>query len=246
MSSYLSFASVYDRLTEDVNYEARSDYIAGFFSRCGITGGTLLDLACGTGKTAISFSKRGYSVIGVDASENMLSVAHQNALEEGADIFLVRQEMENLELLEPVDCAVCCLDSINHLPDLETVSLVFHKVYENLNDGGVFVFDVNSIFKHREILGDHIFIYDTDDVYLVWQNEYDAQTETVDIYLDFFYPEDGVYVRESEAFSERAYPVETLAGCLKAIGFTILGIYDDLTLEPHREESERIYFAVKK
>lgn len=247
MGGYGFFSNVYDTLTENVNYAARADYIADLLAENGITGGILLDLACGTGTLSIEMAKKGFEVIGVDASADMLSAAMNNAYNSEEDILFLCQPMQQLDLYGTINAAICTLDSINHLTDPEDVQATFDKVSLFTEAGGIFIFDINTVFKHRKILGDNTFVYDLDEVYCVWQNTLDVQTDTVQIDLDIFEMlEDGAYERSQESFCERAYPVDTIKTMLTAAGFETLAIYDELTENEPKEDSERLFIIARK
>ncbi len=247
MSGYGFFSSVYDKLTENVNYTARADYIADLLAENGIKGGILLDLACGTGTLSIEMSKKGFEVIGVDASADMLSVAMNNAYESEKNILFLCQPMQQLDLYGTINAAICTLDSINHLTEAADVQAAFDKVSLFTEPGGVFVFDVNTVYKHREILADNTFVYETDDVYCVWQNSLDKTTDTVQIDLDIFEQiDDGVYERMQESFCERAYPLTLLKEMLGKAGFETVAVYDELSREEPKENSERLFIVARK
>lgn len=247
MSGYGLFSFVYDKLTENVNYTARADYIADLLAENGITGGILLDLACGTGTLSIEMSKKGFEVIGVDASADMLSVAMNNAYESERNILFLCQPMQQLDLYGTINAAICTLDSINHLTDPADVQAAFDKVSLFTEPGGVFVFDVNTVYKHREVLADNTFVYDTDDVYCVWQNSLDKATDTVQIDLDIFEQiDEDVYERVQDSFCERAYPLTLLKEMLCKAGFETVAVYDELTHEEPKEESERLFIVARK
>lgn len=245
MSSYNIFSTLYDALTENVDYEVRSDYISDFFIASNLAPKSILDLACGTCSISIPFARKGIKVIGVDASEEMLSMASQKAIDESLDISLVNAKMQEFELLDGVDAVLCSLDSINHLTSIDDVKKTFENVYNSLNDNGIFVFDVNTIYKHQEILFDNTFVFDEEDYYLVWDNEQVDDYE-VRVLLDFFMFNGESYDRYSEEFNERAYELEDIKALLLEVGFCDISMYDDMTLDPPNDESERVYFVCKK
>ncbi|MBQ3044938.1 MAG: class I SAM-dependent methyltransferase [Clostridia bacterium] len=244
--SYDVFSGFYDRLTDNVEYEKRADYFCRLLSLCDIQGGILLDLGCGTGSMSVKMAEKGFDVIGVDSSVGMLGVAQQKAYETGRQILLLNQPMQDIDLYGTVDCAICVLDGINHLNDSDEVRQTFEKVSLFMNKGGAFAFDVNTIYKHRNVLADNAFIYDFDDLFCAWQNNYNSADNSVDIMLDFFEEEDGVYYRSSENFSEQAYELNDISLWLSDAGFDIIGIYDDLTTDPVKPDSERAVFLAKK
>lgn len=246
--SYGVFSEFYDALTANVSYDTVSQVLSSLLTRYGKSRGLLLDLACGTGSVSVRLAQKGYEVIGVDLSPEMLSEAQNKAYSAGQNILFLCQDMTALDLYGTVDAAVCTLDGLCHLPDEESVQAALRKVSLFMNPGGVFLFDVNSVYKHRAVLGNNTFVYDTDDVYCVWQNTLLSDGVTVQMDLDFFEPvsDEGDYVRQSERFTERAYPRETLEAMLKKAGFTVLDVFDGYSGKPAHDTSERLLFAVRK
>ena len=246
--SYGVFSEFYDALTANVSYDTVSQVLSSLLTRYGKGRGLLLDLACGTGSVSVRLAKKGYEVIGVDLSPEMLSEAQNKAYSAGQNILFLCQDMTALDLYGTVDAAVCTLDGLCHLPDEESVSAALGKVSLFMNPGGVFLFDVNSVYKHRAVLGNNTFVYDTDDVYCVWQNTLLPDGVTVQMDLDFFEPvsDAGDYVRQSERFTERAYPRETLEAMLRKAGYTVLDVFDGYSGKPAHDTSERLLFAVRK
>ena len=245
MSSYQTFAYLYDELTQNVEYEKRCDYILSFFEQNGIKSGTVLDLACGTGSMSIPIMKKGYNIIGVDLSEEMLEIASNRLFEAGNSFSLLKAKMQKFELSEKADACICCLDSINHLNNIDDVLATFKNVYDSLNNNGLFVFDVNTVYKHNEILADNTFVFDEDDYYLVWDNEA-VDDRTVRILLDMFILNGESYDRFSEEFEETAYSVEELSSLLNKVGFVDIKVYDELSYDEPKSDSERLYFVCKK
>ncbi len=247
MSGYDRFASVYDQLTGNVGYAQRADYLFMLLKNEGITAGTLLDLACGTGSLSVELCKKGFEVIGVDGSFEMLSVAREKCAPYGDKILLLCQDMTQLDLFGTIDCVVCSLDSINHLTEEADVYEAFRLVSLFMNQGGIFVFDVNTVHKHKNVLGDNTFIYEEDDVFCVWQNTYYEEDDSVEIYLDIFTQNnDSTYCRSQEAFTERAYSDEMLTDMLEMAGFCVQGRFAELTTEAPAEDAERVYYVCKK
>ncbi len=244
--AYGVFADYYDSLTENVNYTRKADYICEIFKKLSHTPVSALDLACGTGSLTLELYKKGIDIFGIDASSEMLTQAQSKALESGAEIMFVRQRMQQLELWGEIDTCVCTLDSLSHLQGAGELEKAIERVSYYMESGGVFVFDVNTPYKHKNILGSNTFVYDTDDVYLVWQNTYRERDCSVKIELDFFVPNGGVYSRERESFREFAYPTETIREILTKHYFKVEAMYDDFSFDPPNEVSQRITFAARK
>lgn len=244
--SYSYFAEYYDILTENVEYEKRAEYFMELFRKHGHQTGVTLDLACGTGTLTLELCKRGVDIFGCDMSADMLSIAQQKAYEADKNILFIRQKMQNLELLDNIDTCICTLDSINHLPSAEDVQKVFCKVSKYLNPDGLFVFDMNTIYKHKYILGDNCYIYDTEKVFCAWQNNYSEKDHEVVITLDFFERDGKIYRRSSEQFSERAYTEQTMESMIQKSGLVVEAIYDDMSFENLKEDSQRAVYVLRK
>lgn len=242
MSSYQTFAEFYDRLTENVDYKVRSEYISNFFSRYGKNEKTVLDLACGTGSISKYLAEKNYNVIGIDLSDEMLIQANSKEI---SNALFVKGDITDFKLLERVNYCVCSLDSINHLNDIKDVENCFNCVYESLNTDGIFVFDINTLYKHENILADNTFVFDEEDFFLSWDNEY-LGDGVVRILLDFFVFNGNNYDRYSEEFCEKAYSINSVISVLEKTGFSVIGVYDDLTENSPEEDSERVYFVVTK
>ena len=247
MSGYGDFAYYYDVLTENVDYESRCDYIYNLLADNGVSKGILLDLACGTGSLSMLLGEKGYEVIGVDASEEMLSVAQEKKYESEADVIFLCQKMEELDLFGTINAAVCTLDSINHVTDAEKVREIIRRVSLFMEDKGIFLFDVNTPYKHKEVLGNNTFVYDMDEVYCVWQNETDENMLT-SVSLDIFErdEEEDTYYKYSEQFRERGYELSVLEELLGENKFELIGIYEEMTTDPVKDNTERAVFVARK
>lgn len=244
--SYDNFSRFYDMLTDNVEYEKRADYFCRLLSMCGIKEGILLDLGCGTGSVSVKMAEKGFDVIGVDSSIGMLNAAQQKMFESGRHMLLLNQKMQEIDLYGTVDCAICVLDGINHLDSAEDVRKTFEKVSLFMNPGGAFAFDVNTIHKHKNVLADNAFVFEPDGLFCVWQNNYNSSDNSVEFSLDFFEEEDGVYYRTGESFSERAYELDEIKKWLEDSGFEVVGIFDDLTTDEVRADSEKAVFLARK
>lgn len=244
--AYGVFAEFYDKLTGNVHYKERADYLLEICKKWGHYTGITLDLACGTGTLTLELKRRGVDVYGIDGSQEMLSEASMKAFEEDLDVLFLCQKMQSIDLYGTIDTCFCTLDSINHLIKAEDVKKTFQKVSLFMNKGGLFVFDVNTVYKHREVLKDNVFVFDTDEVYCVWQNTpVDEYVE--EISLDFFIPDPkGRYIRERECFRERAYETDELRGMLIDAGFKLNAVYGDMSFESPKDKEQRLYFVSEK
>ena len=244
MSSYSFFARFYDSLTSNVDYPSIAKAIDGYISERKPESNILVDVACGTGTLAVELSKLGYDVIGTDSSCEMLSEAVKKAYDGEKPILFLNQSMDELDLYGTVGVAVCTLDSINHVTDKSRIDTAFSKVSLFLEQDGLFIFDVNSVYKHNVILADNTFVYDCEDVYCVWQNSTENGKTTIN--LDFFENDGDAYYRSSESFCEVAYTETEIEDMLSKNGFKVISKYDDYTNKPLREDTQRIVYIAGK
>ncbi|MBQ7726216.1 MAG: methyltransferase domain-containing protein [Clostridia bacterium] len=246
MSGYSQFADVYDLLMGDADYQKRYRFFRKLFLQYDRPPSLLLDVACGTGEFSCLFAKDGTEVIGVDASEEMLSVAREKSVRQDLDILFLCQRMEDLDLYGTVDGAICCLDSLNHLTDFETLCRALERIALFLEEGRLFLFDVNTVYKHLNILSDRTFAFEQNGVYCVWQNETDPQSAVTSMTLDFFTEQNGLYRRNAESFSERAYTTEEWDKALCRAGLETLAILSDLSEKAPTPETERVIYVTRK
>lgn len=248
MSDYRDFARFYDRFTNNVDYPARARYFDAIIQKYNPDAEILLDLACGTGSLSFELEKFGYDIVAVDNSYEMLSVAAEKRGELESGVLFLCQEMSELDLFGTIDACVCALDSINHILDENELFDVFKKVSLFSNKNAVFVFDVNTIYKHQNILGDNCFIYEQNNTLCAWRNSLGDDGVTVDISLDFFDKEsdDELYARYSTDFSERAYDMDMLKALLNESGFTFKAVFDEDSFLPLRSDSQRAIIVAQK
>lgn len=245
--SYAEFALFYDRLTENIDYEALADMYAGLLCRYGAKSGELLDLACGTGSLSMPLAERGFRVTAADISQDMLTVAAAKS----SEVRWLCCDMIDLPFEEQFDAVICGLDSINHLPDMQAIQQSFDGVYRSLKAGGVFAADLNTPYKHREVLGNNAYTFDYDGLYCGWQNELDdcnsGQPCRVDMLLDFFEEnEDGSYTRYSDSLSEIAPEPEQIIQMLEKSGFRDIEVSEYITGERLTGKSEKYTFIARK
>lgn len=243
---YNDFACIYDELTKNADYEGRTRYMCSLFEKFDRMPTLLLDLACGTGEFSNLFAKRGVSVIGVDVSYDMLSVAREKSAEAETDILYLCQDAAELDLYGTVDGAICCLDSLNHITDYNKFCKALSRVSLFLEKDRLFIFDVNTPYKHKQILGNNTFVLENENVYCVWQNEYYEKNDTVEITLDFFTPDGDVYYRTSENFCERAYTAGEIQTALNEAGLKIEAVYEEMTQNSPTDTTQRVVYVTRK
>ena len=248
MSSYHFLAGCYDQLTYDVAYPNWADYIEKHFRKRGLPGNTVLDLACGTGSLTRELAQRGYEMIGVDLSPDMLAqAAEKNRDVNGiAPIFLC-QSMDKLDLYGTIDACVCCLDSVNYVTNPQKLRRAFERVHLFLAPGGLFLFDINSPAK-LESLDGQVFLDETEDTYCVWRAEYSRRRRICSYFMDLFRldEETGLWDRGEELHEEFAYTPEELASFLKAAGFRDIRQYGNLKMRAPKPGEDRIFFVARK
>ena len=244
MSGYHVFSQFYDNLTFNVDYQKRADYLQSVLSLFGHDMGLTLDLACGTGSLTLELKRRGVDIYGIDGSRDMLSVAMDKAYDEGLSVLFLCQQMDRIDLYGTIDTCISTLDSLNHIVDQDKLQATFDRVALFMNPGGFFVFDVNTVYKHQHILGNHTFVYDTEDVYCVWQNSL-KENHIVNIELTIFEREGAAYRRHTEHFKERAYEIDELKARLAKAGFETVGVFNDMTADPLSENAERAVFVAR-
>lgn len=242
---YEALAGCYDALTGDVQYEKRAAYLCRLLRRAGRKVERVLDLACGTGTMTCLLAERGFEMTGVDLSEDMLAEAMNKAfdLPEEQRPLLLQQSMTALRLYEPVDAVVCCLDSLNYLTAPKDVQRTFRHVYDNLQSGGIFVFDVNTVYKLENLDG-QVFLDETEDSYCVWRAAYSRRSRTITYGMDLFRRrKDGAWRRTPEEHRERAYTREELTAWLGEAGFTEIRFFGDMSKDEPQETELRMYVS---
>lgn len=244
--TYDALAGCYDDMTEDVNYPAWADFLEKLFARSPHPVHTVLDLACGTGTMSFLLAQRGYELIGVDFSPEMLSIAAEKTLEgEGEPPIFLCQAMEELDLYGTVDACVCLLDSVNHVTRPDQLRKAFQRVWLFLEPGGLFVFDVHTP-AHLEGLDGGMFLDETEDAYCVWRTDYDPRRKICTYGMDVFRREGALWRREEEVHEERAYSPAELTDYLTQAGFQDIRQYGDRKLRSPRAEEARIFFTARK
>lgn len=247
MSGYGNFAHYYDILTGNISYKDRAAYFDMLIKKHGGKKDLLLDLACGTGSLSEEMCRLGYDVIAVDGSEEMLNEALDKKFDSGLNIQYLCQDMTKLDMFGTIDVTICALDSLNHLPNLDAIKQTINRVSLFCEPGGLFIFDVNTPYKHKNVLGNNTFVYDMEDVYCVWQNTYTEEDNRVEMWLDFFEKqENGSYERYDESFSEIAFDDAVIEKIVAGSGMEIVGKYDYDTTEPTKADSEKIVYVAHK
>ena len=252
---YGALARFYDRLNAEIDYSAWADFIERCFDRfLPARPELVLDLACGTGSMTLALAKRGYDMIGVDGSADMLSEAYLRKGEDDRVLYL-QQDMRAFELYGTVGAVSCCLDSLNYLTGEGDLDACFACVHNYLDPDGLFLFDMNTPYRFREVYGDHAYILEDEmedeqgnkkEIYCGWQNAYDPQTKLCQFYLSLFEQNaDGSFARADEVQTERCYELFEIQEALDRAGFACLGVWADFDFTAPTERTERWYFAAR-
>ena len=245
MDAYHALAASYDRLTNDVDYEATVQFYMDILAREGVKPRTVADLACGTGSVTAILARMGYPVLGVDMSEEMLTEAAMKTMDLEPMPRFVCQKLQELRLPRAVDMAVCALDSLDYITNPDDCKEAIRRIYKALNPGGIFIFDVNTPEKLRAMDG-QVFLDEDDDVYCVWRGEFDEESNICTYWMDLFQRQGKTWQRSYEEHQEYAYSETQLREYLKAAGFTHVEVYADRIFEAPRAGEQRIYFKARK
>ena len=247
MASYESFARVYDLFMDNIPYEEWCEYLYELLQNYGVTDGLVLELGCGTGSMTELLAQKGYDMIGVDNSMEMLEIAMEKKAENGLDILYLLQDMREFELYGTVKAVVSICDSMNYILEDEDLLDVFRLVHNYLDDEGIFIFDMNTMYKYQEILGDNTFAEDREESSFIWENFYDEEEEINQYDLSIFVQEeDGRYCKYEETHLQRAYEQQRVEELIKESGLELLHVYDAFTRELPAEDSQRIYFVCRR
>ena len=244
-------ARCYDTLNADIDYAAWAAFYRAAFAKYApdLPVKHICEMACGSGSLSLELAKHGCSVTAFDLSEDMLVIADKKVRDAGVDtVRFTLQDMRFFRVYTKADACICMLDSLNCLSDASGVAETFARAYNALNDGGLFIFDVNSRHKFETVYADNAYILEDEHVLLAWQNFYHPSTKRCDLYLTFFLEgEDGRYDRFDEEMRQRMYPVRTLKKLLAEAGFTTLDIVSDFGFTPGDEDTDdRLFFICRK
>lgn len=247
MDAYTGFAAVYDMFMDNIPYEAWSGYLTELLREYGVKDGLVLDLGCGTGTLTRLLADRGYDMIGVDISDEMLEIAMEKQADKPDGILYLQQDMREFELYGTVRAVVSICDSMNYLMEYEDLVQVFKLVNNYLDPGGVFIFDLNTVYKYREELGEQTIAENREDGSFIWENFFDEEELVNEYDLTLFIrEEDGRYRKYEETHYQRAYPLAAVKQAIDEAGMEFVAAYDAFTKEPPREDSERVYVVARE
>ena len=234
---YTSLSLFYDAFMQDVDYGEWCNFYEEAFRRfASAPVENLLDIGCGTGNITLPMALRGYKTTGL---------AEQKSQEAHAGIRFLGSDMRTFSLGFRADAAICSFDCINYLLKTADVEAAFYRAHENLAKGGLFIFDVATPHKYKNVLGGNAFVFENEDVFMTWENYFNEKSGICDFYLTFFVREGKLYRREEEQQRQRSYSLKTIKKLLKSTGFAVLGEYGGTDFSAPQEESERVFFVCR-
>lgn len=248
MEAYTGFAEVYDLFMDNIPYEEWGEYVKTLLREEGIADGLVLELGCGTGTMTEILASAGYDMIGIDQSEEMLEAALEKKEASGHEILYLCQDMREFELYGTVRAIVCICDSMNYiLEEKEVLEILTSAAHNYLDYGGIFLFDLNTEYKYREILGEQTIAENREEGSFIWENYYDEETGINEYDLTLFVKEEsGLYRKKEETHFQKAYSLKTIEELVRRSGLELLHLYDAFTKEPAREDSERVYVVCRR
>lgn len=248
MDAYTSFASVYDTFMDNIPYGEWAEYLIDLLKEYGIHDGLVLDLGCGTGNMTELLASAGYDMIGVDNAEEMLEIAMEKRAKSGHDILYLLQDMREFELYGTVKAIVSICDSINYITEEEDLLEVFRLANNYLDPKGIFIFDFNTVYKYREVLGNRTIAEDREDCSFIWDNYYYEDEQINEYELSLFIKEQGsdLYRKYQEMHYQKAYDLETIKGLVEESGMEYITAYDAFTRNQPTGNSERIYVIARE
>ena len=249
MEAYTSFAEVYDTFMDNVPYEEWADYLEDRLKEYGVKDGLVLELGCGTGSMTELLAEKGYDMIGVDNSEDMLEIAMEKRIESGHDILYLLQNMQEFELYGTVRAIVSVCDCVNYVTEKNELQEVFRLVNNYLDPQGIFIFDFNTEYKYREVLGNQVIAEDRDECSFIWENYYNHTSMINEYELTLFVRDEEqpqLYRKYQEEHFQRAYTLEQIRHMLTEAGLEYVTAYDDYTKESPHDRSERICVVARE
>lgn len=248
MDAYTSFAAVYDTFMDNIAYEEWGKYLKNLLYEYGVREGLVLELGCGTGNMTEILAQSGYDMIGVDNAEEMLEIAIEKRMKSGLDILYLQQDMREFELYGTVKAIVSVCDSVNYILEEEELEEVFRLVNNYLDPGGVFIFDFNTVYKYREILGDQTIAENREECSFIWDNYYYEEERINEYELSLFIREGDseLYRKYQETHFQKAYDLETMKRLITQSGLEYITAYDAFTKEAPTRVSERIYVIARE
>ena len=253
MEAYTSFAQVYDLFMDNVPYEAWSNYVEEILAKEGICDGILLDLGCGTGKMTRIMAEKGFDMIGIDNSMEMLDMAREQEYdrEEPSGILYLLQDMREFELYGTVRAVYSACDCLNYIMEEDELLTVFKLVNNYLDPKGLFIFDMNTSYKYEHLLAENTIAENREEGSFIWENYYDKEEQVNEYDLTLFIKEseddkEERFLRFTETHFQRCYSLECVKQLLQEAGMELVAVYDAYTKNPLREDSEKVTIIARE
>ncbi|AYA99852.1 class I SAM-dependent DNA methyltransferase [Lachnoanaerobaculum umeaense] len=247
MEQYTNFAKVYDLFMDNVPYDKWIEQIKDILHKENIFDGLICDLGCGTGTITEGLSNIGYDMIGIDNSYDMLDIAMEKKYASGNDILYLCQDMREFELYGTVRAVISRCDSLNYIQSLSELKEVFSLVNNYLDPKGVFIFDMNTIHKYQDILGENTFAEVREQASFIWENTYDIEERINEYDLNLFIRlEDDTYKRFEERHVQRAYTFDEIVSAIESSKMSLERYMDADTYGEISENTERILFIARE
>lgn len=253
MDAYSGFAYVYEKFMDNIPYDRWGEYIASLLREHGLQEGLICELGCGTGSITRRLKEKGYDMIGVDMSPEMLEIAMYDHMEESEGILYLNQDMREFELYGTVDAIISVCDSMNYLTSERDILKVLKLCNNYLEAGGLFIFDLKTEYTFSHEMGERTIVDNREDATLIWENHYDSG-EKINAYditiFNRIPPEDEedeeLFEKIQETHLQKAYDLETVKRLIAEAGMEFVAVYDAFTHDAPREDSERVYFIAKE
>jgi len=247
MEQYTNFAKVYDLFMDNVPYDKWVEQIKDILYKEDIKDGLICDLGCGTGAITERLANLGYDMIGIDNSYDMLDVAMEKKYASGNDILYLCQDMREFELYGTVRAIISRCDSLNYIRELSELKEVFAWVNNYLDPKGLFIFDMNTVYKYQNVLGNNTFAEVRDQASFIWENTYDSDKRINEYDLNLFIKlEDDNYKRFEERHVQRAYTFEEIVSAIDESKMVLEKYLDADTYGDVSEKTERILFIARE
>lgn len=245
--AYSGFAEVYDKFMDNVPYREWTDYLKKILADYNIRDGLVLDLGCGTGNITELLAQAGFDMIGVDNSEEMLAIAIEKQYESGSSILYLLQDMREFELYGTVRAVISVCDSVNYITDIDELTEVFRLVNNYLDPGGIFIFDMNTVYKYKELLGSETIAENRENASFIWENYFDEESMVNEYDLTIFVQEkEDMYRKYEEYHYQKAYSIDEIKTALAKAGLEFVDAYDAFTENALRDDSERVCFVARE
>lgn len=275
MEAYTDFASVYDIFMDDTPYREWAQNIADLIESYGISKpirkrigeekqnpdsdreenpesqekNLVLDLGCGTGTLTELLSQKGYDMIGIDNSEEMLNLAMNKKRESGSGILYLCQDMREIDLYSTVGTVISVCDCVNYLLEEDEIEETFRLVNNYLYPGGLFIFDFNTVYKYQTVIGDTTIAENREECSFIWENYYHEKEHVNEYEVTVFVKEgkeQDLFRRFTETHYQRGYTLEEMNALVERAGMKLITAFDADTGREPKGTSERIYILARE